>query len=82
MITVVRRFPLRGPMQALACWLRQAFAPGPARRDAWPPRHPAEMAIWLQDAELRRHSFGQGRAIVEPGVRGLAEPCSRRPTSR
>lgn len=80
--TIARRFPLCGPMYALACWLRQVFAPGSAGSDVWPPRRPAEMAMWAQDMQPRRHAPSKGRALVEPGVRASAESCSRRPAPR
>lgn len=80
--TVVRRLPPRSLIHALVCWLHQAFAPSQTRTDGWPPRHPAEKALWAQDAQARRHSISKGRAQVDPGVRDWSDHSGRHPTSR
>lgn len=76
-----RPFALRSPFRALARWLRRIFSPGPVRGDAWPPRHPAEMAMWVRDTQPRRRPASKAVATVEPDVLASSKASRRRPIS-
>lgn len=63
--TAVRRYLACDTFRALAQWLRRTLSPSPSSGSAWPPRHPAEVALMERDAQVHRHPVGKQRVKVE-----------------